>query len=239
MKLPKETEEENGLAPASHGRWYGDACSAALALEILGERWAMLVVRELMLGPRRFSSLRADLPGISAKVLTQRLETLQSHGVLRRRKLPPPAAVQVYELTEWGYLAERPLLEMCRWGVMSRAHDPALALSPTALMLSLRAMFVPGQAQDLSLRVGFEVHGEHFVAQVANGSMQVRRGEPGEADITFTAATAQPLLAILYGKRPLAEFERGGALAVTGDASLAEQVIGLFEMPPKLGTPAA
>ncbi len=83
-------------------RSYEDACGAAHALDLVGERWALLVMRELMLGPKRFSDLRADLPGISANVLTQRLEGLDAAGVLVRRKLPPPASVQVYELTLWA-----------------------------------------------------------------------------------------------------------------------------------------
>src|SRR3954465_10271605 len=98
MKLGKLTE-----APP---RSYDDACGAAHALDLIGERWALLVMRELMLGPKRFSDLRADLPGISANVLTQRLEGLEASGILMRRRLPPPSSAQVYEPTEWGYEAE-------------------------------------------------------------------------------------------------------------------------------------
>ena len=107
MKLQKETN--------LHGRWYDDACGTAFALELVGERWSLLIIRELMLGPRRFSDLRATLPGISAKVLTERLATLANAGVLTRHKLPPPAASQVYELTQWGYSAETILQELGRW----------------------------------------------------------------------------------------------------------------------------
>ena len=91
MKLEKVTKEEK----VAEKRWYDDACGTALALEFLGERWSMLIVRELMLGPRRFGELKADLTGISANVLTQRLDSLEQAGVLTRRKLPPPANVQV------------------------------------------------------------------------------------------------------------------------------------------------
>jgi DNA-binding HxlR family transcriptional regulator len=96
-------------------RRYDDACGTAHALDLVGERWALLVARELMLGPKRFSDLRASLPGISANVLTQRLEGLEASGVLSRRRLPPPASVQVYELTPWGYELEPAILEMGRW----------------------------------------------------------------------------------------------------------------------------
>src|SRR6266700_3249745 len=100
MKSQKIIRPEEGLRK----RWYDDACGTALALELVGERWALLIVRELMFGPRRFSQLRASLNGISANVLTQRLEGLEVAGIVIRRKLPPPADdVQVYELTPWGY----------------------------------------------------------------------------------------------------------------------------------------
>ena len=102
MKLEKIT----GAPNARSKRHYEDACAAAHALDLVGERWALLVMRELMMGPKRFSDIRESLPGISANVLTQRLEGLEAAGVLVRRKLPPPAAAQVYELTEWGYESE-------------------------------------------------------------------------------------------------------------------------------------
>src|SRR5215210_4378763 len=140
-----------------HGRQYHDACGAAHALDLVGERWALLVMRELMLGPKRFSDLRASLPGISANVLTQRLEGLESAGVLTRRKLPPPAAAQVYELTPWGYEGEPVILALGRWAVRSPQHDPSLPLSAVSLMLSFRAMFDPQRAGDVRADVGFRI----------------------------------------------------------------------------------
>ena len=103
-------------------------------------------MRELMLGPKRFSDLRADLPGISANVLTQRLEGLEAAGVLVRRKLPPPASAQVYELTPWGYESEPIFQALGRWAARSPAHDPTLPLSAVSLLLSFRTMFDPARA---------------------------------------------------------------------------------------------
>src|SRR4051795_6863651 len=111
MKLQKDTK--GGLTASR--RSYEDACAAAHALDLVGERWALLVMRELMLGPKRFSDLRANLPGISANVLTQRLEGLESAGVLVRRRLPPPAGSQVYELTDWGYESAPIFQALGRW----------------------------------------------------------------------------------------------------------------------------
>src|SRR2546423_15626668 len=98
MQLQKLTKHQQ----YEEKRRYDDACGLAHALELLGERWAMLVLRELAYGPRRFSELKADLQGISANVLTQRLTELESRGLVRKIKLPPPAPVQVYAATEWG-----------------------------------------------------------------------------------------------------------------------------------------
>src|SRR3712207_6280268 len=128
MKSQKVTKE--GLTSR---RSYDDACGAAHALDLVGERWALLVMRELMLGPKRFSDLRADLPGISANVLTQRLEGLEASGVLVRRRLPPPASVQVYELTPWGYESEPIFQALGRWAARSPQHDPSLPLSAVSL----------------------------------------------------------------------------------------------------------
>src|ERR671919_409087 len=115
MKLEKVTEK----LEARSKRHYEDACATAHAMDLVGERWALLVMRELMLGPKRFSDLRADLPGISANVLTQRLEGLEAAGIVVRRKLPPPASSQVYELTRWGYESEPIFQALGRWAARS------------------------------------------------------------------------------------------------------------------------
>src|SRR3982750_1569942 len=145
MKSQKDTKE--GLTAAR--RSYDDACGAAHALDLIGERWALLVMRELMLGPKRFSDLRAALPGISANVLPQRLEGLEAAGVLTRRKLPPPAGAQVYELTPWGYESEPIFQALGRWAARSPRPDPSLPLSAVSLFLSFRTMLDPQRAKGL------------------------------------------------------------------------------------------
>ena len=135
MKLKKVTHPDSNDRQAIAKRWYNDACGAAFALELVGERWSILIVRELMFGPRRFSEIKGDLPGISANILTQRLTSLEQEGVIERRKLPPPASAQVYQLTEWGYLAEPILSELGRWATRSPEHDPTLPFSAASAML--------------------------------------------------------------------------------------------------------
>src|SRR3954463_5634306 len=105
-----------GVGGAKVGRTYGDRCGVARALDVVGERWALLVVRELLLGPKRFTDLRAGLPHVSADVLTQRLKELEQAGVWRRGTLPPPAGSRIYELTERGRELEPIVISLGRWG---------------------------------------------------------------------------------------------------------------------------
>ena len=235
MKLQKETEPPQKDSPSGHGKWYQDACGTAFAMELVGERWSMLIIRELMLGGRRFSDLRASLPGISAKVLTERLAGLEQAGVLVKRKLPPPAATQVYELTEWGYLAEPAIQELGRWAARSPEHNPQLPLSPVSFMLSLRTMIDREAARQFDATVGFTVSGESFLAELRDGKMPVRRAESGEADAWISVEEPLPLLRVIYGKQPLDEALRAGGVSLTGDKALAKRFVALFSLPEKVG----
>jgi DNA-binding HxlR family transcriptional regulator len=232
VKSQKLTETDP--APSSRRR-YDDACGAAHALDLVGERWALLVMRELMLGPKRFGDLRADLPGISANVLTQRLDGLEAAGVLVRRKLPPPASAQVYELTPWGYESEPIFQTLGRWAARSPQHDPTLPLSAVSLFLSFRTMLDPQRARGLVVRIGFRIGFESFVARLARGRIDIERGSPDNADVVFAGA-APAIAAAVYGGQPLAALERAGMLAVEGDRALAERFVTLFPLPPKVPT---
>lgn len=226
MKLQKET--------LSHGKWYNDACGTAYGMELVGERWSLLVLRELMFGPRRFSDLRASLPGISAKVLTERLSGLEEAGALVRRQLPPPGKAQVYELTAWGYAAEPILQEVGRWAAMSSGHDPLLPLSPVSLMLSMRTMFDPAKAAGLEAVIGFDVAGERFVARMNNGELPIARGEAADEQALFRVPAAPVMAGLLYAHIPVAELERDAGLEIEGDRELALRYAAIFELPAKL-----
>jgi DNA-binding HxlR family transcriptional regulator len=233
MKLKKLTEKSDSRSK----RHYEDACATAHALDLVGERWALLVMRELMLGPKRFSDLRESLPGISANVLTQRLEGLEAAGVLVRRKLPPPAAVQVYELTEWGYESEPIFQALGRWAARSPAHDPSLPFSTASLVLSLRTMFNAERAKDMDARIGFHLGEETFLARLADGRLEIARGPLDGADLILTGAP--PVLAgAIYGGQPLEALEQAGVLQVEGDRTLAQKFVRLFPLPPKASKPA-
>lgn len=197
----------------------------------------MLIIRELMLGARRFSDLRASLPGISAKVLTERLAGLEASGVLIRRKIAPPVSAQVYELTEWGYLSEPLMQELGRWAVRSPLHDPKLPITPVAAMLSLRTMINHESARDFDAIIGFEIGDDRFDARLTDGELAIVRAEriADDAEASFHAASASALLPLFYGKMPLADAERDLGLNVRGDRMLAMRVVSLFSLPPKCG----
>lgn len=217
-------------------RWYEDACAAAHALDLVGERWALLVVRELVFGPKRFSDLRKGLPGISANVLAQRLEGLEAAGVLRRRKLAPPAAAQVYELTEWGRESEPIFQALGRWAARSPAHDPTLPLSAASLLLSFRTMLDPGRAEGIEARVGFRLGDETFLGHLAGGRLEIVAGPLDGADTIF-AGSAAAVAGAVYGGRKLEELEAEGALRVEGDRALAGWFVTLFPLPLKAQSP--
>lgn len=203
-------------------------------MELVGERWSLLVVRELMLGPRRFSELRKALNGISAKVLTERLESLERARAVIKRTLPPPANVQVYELTEWGYLAEPAIQELGRWAAQSPLHDPTLPLSPVSLMLSFRTMLDKVRARQFEAKIGFDVAGESYLAELTDGQLPIRRTDIGDAQVTFRAPAAPLLAALFYVKIPPEELAVQG-VRIEGDRALADRFIDLFHLPAKVG----
>ena len=180
-----------------------------------------------MLGSRRFSQLRGDLPGISANVLTQRLAELEERGLITRKRLPPPASVQVYEATPWGLEAEPIVQALGRWAARSPGHDPTLPLSGVSLMLSFGTMFEPARAKKFDGRIGFRLGPDSYLARIRKGRFKVARGEAGAGDVLFTASPTA-LAAVVYGGAPLE------TVLVEGDRALAERFVKLFPLPAKV-----
>ncbi len=211
-------------------RTYDDGCAAAHALDLVGERWALLVVRELLLGPKRFTDLRAGLPGASPNVLAQRLRELEGAGVVRRRKLPPPASSRVYELTDWGMELEPIIIRLGRWGACSPSKPRDGALGVDSLILSFRTMFDPHAADGLNASYELKVGEDRFRAVVADGRFEVERGvaERPDAIIETDAGT---LAALVYYGRNLAEALRSGEVKIEGDESAVERFLTLFPLP--------
>lgn len=219
---------------AKERRTYEDACGMAHALDLIGERWALIVLRELLLGPKRFSELRADIPGISANVLTQRLEGLEANGLLVRRKLPPPANAQVYELTPWGYEVEPIGQALGRWATRSPLHDTSAPISAVSVLLSFRTMLNAARAKGMDARIGFRFGQYDYLGHLTEHGFPIVRGDVAGADVVF-AGDPRALTGAVYGGVPLAALEQAGALTISGDRALAERFLTLFPLPPKVG----
>lgn len=211
-------------------RTYDDGCAAAHALDIVGERWALLVVRELVLGPKRFTDLRAGLPHASPNVLAQRLRELEEAGVVRRRKLPPPAASRVYELTDWGKELEPVIIGLGRWGARSASRPRDAALGVDSLVLSFRTMFDPRAAEGLSATYELRVGEDRFRAVVDDGRFDISRGSADRPDAVVEAGAAT-LATLVYEGRDLGEALRTGELKIEGDEPAVERFLGLFPLP--------
>jgi DNA-binding HxlR family transcriptional regulator len=191
-------------------RTYGDRCGIARALDVVGERWALLVVRELLLGPKRFTDLRSGLPNIGPDVLAQRLRELEGNGIVVRRKLPPPAPAQVYELTERGQELEPVVLGLGRWGSRAPVPSEDAPLGPDAAMLALKTMFTPDHDFRARLDVGF---GEHrYDVRVDGERLEISRGVPEHADATIDTDPAT-LATVLWHGRPDADLRVQGSRA--------------------------
>jgi DNA-binding HxlR family transcriptional regulator len=211
-------------------RTYGDACGVARALDLVGERWALMVVRELLLGPKRFTDIRAGLPHLSPDVLAQRLRELEETGVVSKRKLPPPAASQVYQLTDWGRELESVLIALGRWGARCGPPAEGLCMSIDSHMVSLSTLFDPELAGDF---VGtFEIHlGEDsFNVVIADGQIDVARGEADSPDATIVTDTTG-FLDLFHQHRTLDQVVTAGDAAITGNKKLVARLVKLFPLP--------
>jgi len=215
---------------APNWRRYQDACGAAQGLDLVGERWTLLVVRELLLGPKRFTDLREGLPGISTNILADRLETLEVSGVVRRRTLPPPAASKVYELTDWG-MELGPVVEaLGRWGVRSPWRSEEDEIGVGGLMVSFRTMFDPEAAGDLEASYEVALGDQGFGLEVEGGGIRVYRGAPDDPDARIET-DVETLGALVYGGRDLEDALSSGDVVIEGDRSDVERLTGLFPLP--------
>jgi DNA-binding HxlR family transcriptional regulator len=211
-------------------RSYGQRCAVAHALDLIGERWSLLIVRELLLGPKRFTDLRAGLPQASRNVLSQRLRELQSAAVLRRHMLPPPASSWVYELTDWGQQLEPVVTGLARWGATSSTPPAEGMLSADSAALGLRVFFNPdedpGWQAAFELRIGADL----FTARVADGRIEIERGQTVNPDAVIEA---DPVTFAEFIGNPGA-FTRAvqdGSATVTGDADVVQRLFHAVSIP--------
>jgi DNA-binding HxlR family transcriptional regulator len=217
-------------------RSYVDACATAHALDLLGERWALLVVRELLLGPKRFTELRAGIPDLSPNVLSHRLRELEQTGVVLHRRLAPPAASQVYELTDWGYELDEVVMALGRWGSRSPSHPRDGQLSNDSFMLALKTDFDPGQAEGLSASYELRLAEDTFHVEVSDGRIDVGRGPAKRPDARIESDPGT-LTGLLWSGRELPEVLRVEDIKIDGSTRAVERFLGLFPAP-QPATPA-
>src|SRR4051794_21668263 len=192
-----------------------EGCGIAHASDLLGQRWALLVVRELLLGPKRFTDLRAGIPDISPNVLGQRLRELEEAGIIRRRKLAPPAAAQVYELTEWGGDLEPAVLSLGRWASRSPGFPLGAPMGPDSLVLALKTAFQPERADALDATYELWLGEIPYEIEVTDGRFEAERGEPDDPDATIRS-DPNILAAVVFGGRLLADAVKEGTVELEG-----------------------
>ncbi|OZM71956.1 transcriptional regulator [Amycolatopsis antarctica] len=216
-------------------RHYDDPCGVARALDLVGERWALLVVRELLLGPKRFTDLRAGLPAAGQNVLSQRLRGLEDAGVVHRRRLGPPASAWVYELTAHGRELEPTLFHLARWG----SRTPMTSASPLgtdALMLALRTTFDANAAAGIEGVFTLRLDEDTFRATVATEGLTLDRGA-AETPTGTVECSAETFRSLVFGGRRLSEATRDEGVRVTGDRRAVKRFLGLFPRPTPATSP--
>jgi DNA-binding HxlR family transcriptional regulator len=214
---------------ATTKRTYGDRCGVARALDIVGERWALLVVRELLLGPKRFTDLRAGLPHVGPDVLAQRLRDLEQSGIVRRGTLPPPAGSRIYELTDRGRELEPVVLALGRFGSVAPFPPGDAEIGIDAVVIALKSLFAAGaegHAASYELRLGEQC----FRVDVADGHIEIERGIAPAPDATIETDPGT-LASVLWHGRKLDEARRAGDVGIEGDRAAVTRFLGLFPLP--------
>jgi len=186
----------------------------------------MLIVRELSLGPLRFSDLVSNVGGAPTDILTKRLRDLESHGIVRRRELPPPAAGTVYELTGVGWALERPMLELARWGLHFERVDDVGGLAPTSLPNAIRTIAQP--SQEVRMTVGLRSGGRDYWLRIESGWIAAGRGAARDPDVTLGGEPADVLAALVAGEAAEDRIE------IEGDRGVLAQLRAMIALPDRL-----
>ena len=211
-------------------RTYGDGCGIAHALDLVGERWALLVVRELLLGPKRFTDLRDGLPNASPNVLSQRLRELEQAEIVRRRKLPPPAATWVYELTDWGRELKPVAIALGTWALRSPTFPEAAPVGTDSVILALGTFFDAAAAGDLAARYELRLGENTFAVRIADGGIDVDRGAAKDPDAVIETG-AETFSALIWERRDLADALQAGEVTIEGDQPAVARFLQLFPRP--------
>jgi DNA-binding HxlR family transcriptional regulator/putative sterol carrier protein len=211
-------------------RTYGDGCAIAYGLDLVGERWALLVVRELLLGPKRFTDLKQGLPNASPNVISERLRELERVGVVTRDKLPPPAGSRVYKLTDWGRELEDIVMSLGHWAARSLSRPPDAPIGADSTVLALRARFDSDAAEGLRASYELRLGEDRFRIAVSDAEIEVARSRADQPDAMIETDPGT-LAAVLWDGRTLADALRAGEMRIEGDRAAVERLVRLFPMP--------
>lgn len=213
-------------------RSYNQYCGLAFALDIVGERWTLLIIRELMAGPRRFKDLLAGLPDISTNLLAERLKHLEQQGMLCRRVLPPPAGSTVYQLSASGCVLEKTLLELGKWGsqFVPASAEGAAILPVGSYALTLKTFFLPELAQEINETYELHVDQEVLHVQIKAGEIYARQGETLRADVIFYTDMASYLGLLQRKIQPEAAIAQG-LIRIEGDPAALSRFLDLCGLP--------
>ena len=216
-------------------RTYGDGCAIAHGLDLIGERWALLVIRELLLGPKRYTDLKNGLPNASPNVVSERLRELEQAGVIRRDKLPPPASARVYELTDWGRQLEETVISLGRWAQRSPSLPREAPIGADSVVLALKARLEPHHAEELPASYELRLGEDRFHIAASGDAIEIARGSADQPDATI-AADPGMFFAVLTGRRVLVDAQRAGDIRIDGDGAAVERLVRLFNQPERVGS---
>jgi DNA-binding HxlR family transcriptional regulator len=223
----RKKEESAILGRMGSKRTYRDGCSSAHALDLVGERWALLIVRDLLFGPKRFTDLQAGLAHGSPNVLSQRLRELEASGIVRRRRLPPPASANVYELTDWGAELEPVLMGLQRWGARSPSFPHEVPVGCDAAMLALKNAFDPAIAGDFRISLEVRFTTDAFRLTVDEGTIDIARGAAERPEVSIRT-NPETLEDLAFTGLSVEAAERAGTLTVSGDRAKLHQLFGIL-----------
>lgn len=212
-------------------RSYNQYCAVARALDIVGERWTLLIVRELLTGPKRFKDLLEGLPGIGTNLLTVRLKDLERYGVVRRTTLPPPAASKVYELTELGRSLEMVIAALGRWGLeFLGTPDREDDLRPAWAVVAMRSALRQEAACGLQETYEFRIDEEAFHLRVKDGEVEALQG-PAVGPGLIVRGGTQDFLALVAGQLEPAEALESGEIRIEGERETLARCLDILGCP--------
>jgi DNA-binding HxlR family transcriptional regulator len=215
-------------------RTYGDGCAIAHGLDLIGERWALLVVRELLLGPKRYTDLKNGLPNASPNVISERLRELEQAGVVKRDKLPPPASSHVYQLTDWGRELEQTVISLGRWATRSPSLPPEAPIGADSVVLALKARLEPGASETPQATYELRFGEDRFHIAASGHAIDIARGNADHPDATIDTDPGT-LFTVLSNGRSLADAQHAGDIRIDGDTAAVERLVGLFKKPESVG----